>query len=81
MTLTGPVPLTNAVTEESFKLFWKVFPIGGIAVALSLFFFHCDLLQTGRIRFVQGVKVVIISGSYLCSVLSPWALLVLQTMR
>ncbi|MEC7406144.1 MAG: MMPL family transporter [Candidatus Thermoplasmatota archaeon] len=69
MTLTGPVPLTNAVTEESFKLFWKVFPIGGIAVALSLFFFHCDLLQTGRIRFVQGVKVVIISGlPTLCSV-------------
>ena len=69
MTLTGPVPLTNAVTEESFKLFWKVFPIGAIAVALSLFFFHCDLLQTGRIRFVQGVKVVIISGlPTLCSV-------------
>ena len=69
MTLTGPVPLTNAVTEESFKLFWKVFPIGGIAVALSLFFFHCDLLQTGRIRFVQGIKVVIISGlPTLCSV-------------
>ena len=54
MTLTGPVPLTNAVTEESFKLFWKVFPIGGIAVALSLFFFHCDLLQTGRIRLFKG---------------------------
>ena len=69
MTLTGPVPLTNAVTEESFKLFWKVFPIGAIAVALSLFFFHCDLLQTGRIRFVQGIKVVIISGlPTLCSV-------------
>ena len=69
MTLTGPVPLTNAVTEESFKLFWQVFPVGGIAVALSLFFFHCDLLQTGRIRFVQGVKVVIISGlPTLCSV-------------
>lgn len=69
MTLTGPVPLTNAVTEESFKLFWQVFPVGGLAVALSLFFFHCDLLQTGRIRFVQGVKVVIISGlPTLCSV-------------
>ena len=31
--------------------------------------FHCDLLQTGRIRFVQGVKVVIISGlPTLCAV-------------
>ena len=69
MTLTGPVPITNAVTEESFKLFWTVFPVGVISVALGLFLFHCDLLQTGRIRFVQGVKVVIISGlPTLCSV-------------
>ena len=69
MTLTGPVPITNAVTEESFKLFWKVFPIGGIFVALGLFIFHCDLLQTGRIRWVQGLKVLIISGlPTLCSV-------------
>ena len=69
MTLTGPIPITNAVTEESFKLFWKVFPIGVLAVALGLFLFHCDLLQTGRIRFVQGLKVVIISGlPTLCSV-------------
>ena len=69
MTLTGPAPLTNAVTEESFKLFWQVFPVGVVAVALGLFIFHCDLLQTGRIRFVQGVKVVIISGlPTLCAV-------------
>lgn len=69
MTLTGPVPITNAVTEESFRLFWTVFPIGVVFVAMGLFFFHCDLLQTGRIRFVQGVKVVIISGlPTLCSV-------------
>ena len=69
MTLTGPVPITNAVTEESFKLFWKVFPIGGFLVAMGLFLFHCDLLQTGRIRLVQGLKVVIISGlPTLCSV-------------
>ena len=69
MTLTGPVPITNAVTEESFKLFWKVFPIGGFLVVLGLFIFHCDLLQTGRIRLVQGLKVVIISGlPTLCSV-------------
>ncbi|MDP7329428.1 MAG: MMPL family transporter, partial [Candidatus Thalassarchaeaceae archaeon] len=69
MTLTGPAPLTNAVTEESFKLFWKVFPKGVAAVALGLFIFHCDLLQTGRVRFVQGIKVIIIAGlPTLCAV-------------
>ena len=69
MTLTGPAPLTNAVTEESFKLFWQVFPVGVVIVAFMLFIFHCDLLQTGRIRFVQGVKVVIIAGlPTLCAV-------------
>ena len=69
MTLTGPTPITNAVTEESFKLFWKVFPIGVIFVAVGLFLFHCDILQTGRFRFVQGMKVLIITGlPTLCSV-------------
>ena len=69
MTLTGPVPITNAVTEKSFEMFWDVFPYGILMVALGLFLFHCDLLQTGRIRFVQGVKVVIIAGlPTLCSV-------------
>ena len=69
MTLTGPTPITNAVTEESFKLFWTVFPLGVVYVALGLFLFHCDLLQTGRFRFVQGMKVLIIAGlPTLCSV-------------
>lgn len=69
MTLTGPAPITNAVTEESFSLFWDVFPVGVVLVALTLFLFHCDLLQTGRFRLVQGIKVLIISGlPTLCSV-------------
>ena len=69
MTLTGPTPITNAVTEESFKLFWTVFPIGVVFVAVGLFLFHCDILQTGRFRFVQGMKVLIITGlPTLCSV-------------
>ena len=69
MTLTGPTPITNAVTEYTFILFWQIFPVGVIAVALVLFTFHCDVFQTGRIRWVQGIKVVIIAGlPTLCSV-------------
>ncbi len=69
MTLTGPVPITNAVTEYSFVLFWKVFPLGILYVALTLFLFHSDFLQTFTIRPVQGIKVLIISGlPTLCSV-------------
>jgi predicted RND superfamily exporter protein len=69
MSLTGPVPITNAVTEFSFKLFWKIFPIAVVLVALGLFVFHSDLLQTGSIRAVQGIKVIIIAGlPTLCSV-------------
>ena len=69
MTLTGPVPITNSVTEYSFKLFWQIFPYGIVAVALVLFLFHCDIFQTGRIRPIQGFKVVVISGlPTLCSV-------------
>ena len=37
MTLTGPVPITNAVTEFSFKLFWQIFPLAIVLVALGLF--------------------------------------------
>ena len=69
MTLTGPVPITNAVTEYTFELFWKIFPVGCVAVVLVLFLFHCDVLQTGRIQWQQGIKVVIIAGlPTLCSV-------------
>jgi len=69
MTLTGPVPITNAVTEFSFKLFWEIFPYACILVALGLFIFHSDILQTGTVRFLQGMKIVIIAGvPTLCSV-------------
>ena len=69
MTLTGPVPITNAVTEYTFTLFWQIFPIGCVAVAGVLFLFHCDVFQTGRIRPIQGGKVVVIAGlPTLCSV-------------
>ncbi|HIF46266.1 MAG TPA: hypothetical protein EYQ73_05670 [Candidatus Poseidoniales archaeon] len=69
MTLTGPVPITNAVTEFSFKLFWQIFPLAIVLVAGGLFIFHSDVLQTGSWRPIQGLKVVIIAGlPTLCSV-------------
>ena len=69
MTLTGPVPITNAVTEFSFKLFWQIFPLAIVLVAVGLFVFHSDVLQTGSWRPVQGFKVVVIAGlPTLCSV-------------
>jgi len=69
MTLTGPVPITNAVTEFSFKLFWQIFPLAIVLVALGLFVFHSDVLQTGSWRPIQGFKVVVIAGlPTLCSV-------------
>ena len=71
MTLTGAVPITNAVTEFSFVLFWDIFPNACVLVALGLFLFHSDILQGGLngIRPLQGIKVVIIAGlPTLCSV-------------
>jgi len=71
MTLTGPVPITNSVTEFSFKLFWQIFPSAVVLVAIGLFVFHSDLLQAGitGMRPIQGIKVVIISGlPTLCAV-------------
>ena len=71
MTLTGPVPITNSVTEFSFRLFWEIFPMAVVLVALGLFVFHSDLLQAGisGIRPIQGLKVVIIAGlPTLCAV-------------
>ena len=71
MTLTGPVPITNSVTEFSFRLFWEIFPMAVVLVAIGLFVFHSDLLQAGisGIRPIQGMKVVIIAGlPTLCAV-------------
>ena len=71
MVLTGPVPITNAVTEFSFRLFWEIFPLAVVLVAIGLFVFHSDLLQTGvtGMRPIQGLKVVVIAGlPTLCAV-------------
>ena len=71
MVLTGPVPITNAVTEFSFRLFWEIFPLAVFLVAIGLFVFHSDLLQAGitGMRPIQGFKVVVIAGlPTLCAV-------------
>ena len=71
MVLTGPVPITNAVTEFSFKLFWDIFPNAVVLVAIGLFIFHSDLLQAGitGMRPLQGFKGVVIAGlPTLCAV-------------
>lgn len=71
MILTGPVPITNAVTEFSFRLFWEIFPMAVVLVAIGLFVFHSDLLQAGitGMRPLQGFKVVVIAGlPTLCAV-------------
>jgi predicted RND superfamily exporter protein len=59
------------VTEFSFELFWSIFPLAVVLVAMGLFVFHSDLLQAGitGIRPIQGIKVVIIAGlPTLCAV-------------
>jgi len=62
MSLTGPVPITNAVTNSIVSSFWSVFPLTVLAVVFGLFLFHSDVLQTGRLRVIQGLKVVTIAG-------------------
>ncbi|MEE3276212.1 MAG: MMPL family transporter, partial [Candidatus Thermoplasmatota archaeon] len=40
MELTGPVPVTQAITERSFHEFWRVFPLGVGLCALMIFALH-----------------------------------------
>ena len=40
MALTGPVPVTQAITERSFQEFWNVFPIGVVLCAVMIFALH-----------------------------------------
>ena len=37
MMLTGPVPVTQAITERSFSEFWRVFPIGVVLCSIAIF--------------------------------------------
>ena len=50
MMLTGPVPVTQAITERSFSEFWRVFPIGVVLCAVAIF-----LIQ-------KKIRAVMISG-------------------
>jgi len=50
MELTGPVPVTQAITERSFHEFWRVFPLGVGLCALMIFALH------------QRIRAVLIAG-------------------
>ena len=50
MMLTGPVPVTQAITERSFSEFWRVFPIGVVLCSVAIF-----LIQ-------KRIRAVLISG-------------------
>jgi predicted RND superfamily exporter protein len=50
MMITGPVPVTQAITERSFSEFWRVFPIGVVLCSIAIF-----LIQ-------KRIRAVLISG-------------------
>ena len=55
MELTGPVPVTNAITERSFDEFWRVFPAGVALAAIGIFLFHRRL----RAVLIAGVPTLL----------------------
>ena len=50
MMLTGPVPVTQAITDRSFSEFWNIFPIGVVLCAIAIF-----LIQ-------RKIRAVLIAG-------------------
>ncbi len=50
MMLTGPVPVTQAITDRSFAEFWNIFPIGVVLCSIAIF-----LIQ-------KKIRAVLISG-------------------
>ena len=50
MMLTGPVPVTQAITDRSFAEFWNIFPIGVVLCSIAIF-----LIQ-------KRIRAVMISG-------------------
>lgn len=50
MMLTGPVPVTQAITDRSFSEFWNIFPIGVVLCAVAIF-----LIQ-------KKIRAVLIAG-------------------
>ncbi len=50
MMLTGPVPVTQAITDRSFSEFWNIFPIGVVLCAIAIF-----LIQ-------KRIRAVLIAG-------------------
>ncbi|MDP6363376.1 MAG: MMPL family transporter [Candidatus Poseidoniia archaeon] len=66
MALTGPVPVTQAITERSFQEFWNVFPIGVVLCALMIFALH------KRIRAVLIAGVPTLYGIFFTYGIIGW---------
>jgi predicted RND superfamily exporter protein len=64
MMLTGPVPVTQAITDRSFSEFWNIFPIGVVLCAIAIF-----LIQ-------KKIRAVLISGvPTLCSIFITYGII------
>ncbi len=51
MVVTGPVPLTDFITKESFRYYGKVMPVASILVVIGIFAFH----RAARAVFIAGL--------------------------
>jgi len=54
MMQTGPVPVTQAITERSFDEFWRVFPLGVVLCAIMMFVLHRKL----RVVLIAGLPTL-----------------------
>ena len=54
MMLTGPVPVTQAITERSFSEFWRVFPIGVVMCGVAMFLIQKKL----RAVMIAGIPTL-----------------------
>ena len=67
MMLTGPVPVTQAITERSFSEFWRVFPIGVVMCGVAMF-----LIQK-KIRAVMIAGIPTLYSIFITYGIIGWA--------
>ena len=67
MMLTGPVPVTQAITERSFSEFWRVFPIGVVMCGVAMF-----LIQK-KIRAVMIAGIPTLFSIFITYGIIGWA--------